>query len=145
MGIHTGHLQAVLGPTAPAIAPCTPCCPPGTSPCALGADMPAGLLFLWRSLATVWHLLPTLPGCWHESLWASYPFAGDCFVGGCVPPSGQRDGRAVGGGGSSVLDPHNPETWTDPSSCSFWVFLLCFLCPLTRVFVITLNHSDDAG
>lgn len=55
VGIHTGHLQAVPGLVAPAIAPCTPCCPPGASPCALGADMPAGL----SSCGGAWRLSGT--------------------------------------------------------------------------------------
>ena len=145
MGIHTGHLQAVLGPTAPAIAPCTPCCPPGTSPCALGADMPAGL----SSCGGAWRLSGTysppclgagMNPCGHPT-----PLRGTVLWVDVCPLLGSEMGGQWGGGGSSVLDPHNPETWTDPSSCSFWVSLLCFLCPLTRVFVITLNHSDDPG
>lgn len=59
---------------------------------------------------------PTLPGCWHE-LWASPPFVDD------VVPF-WAGARCEVKSGSSVLDPHHLETRTDPSSCSFWVFLL---------------------
>ena len=131
-------------PGSPRYCPLHTMLPPWRQPLCSRSRHACWPFFLWRSLATVWHPLPTLPGCWHESLWASYPFVGDCFVGGCAPPSGQRDVRAVGGG-SSVLDPHHLETWIDSSSCSFWVSLLCFLCPLTRVLVTTLNHADDPG
>ena len=85
-------------PHSPRYCPLHTMLPPWHQPLCSWSRHACWPFFLWRSLATVWHLLPTLPGCWHESLWASYPFAGDCFVGGCVPPSGHRDVRAVGGG-----------------------------------------------
>ena len=94
---------STLGNSKLSLAPQPPLLPPAhhvapLAPALVLLEQTCLLAFLPVEEPGDWHLLPTLPGCWHESLWASYPFAGDCFVGGCVPPSGHRDVRAVGGG-----------------------------------------------